>query len=238
MKKTPFPNFSQNPPHFRKSFDEVLARVMTAAGAATETALAEILGIKQSSISSARKRGNLPPSWIMDIALKTGFSSDWIAFNEGEPRRLGHSVSVTGSPVEEGFSMVPKVKARLCAETGSLDTSGEISGHYAFKTDFLTRKGNPLKMILMDVFGESMQPTIEGGDTVLIDQSQREIIAGRIYAIRLDDDILVKYVEKIPGRYVLRSSNRAYSPIEVDFEDESTIVKVIGRVLWWCREAR
>ena len=55
-----------------------------------------------------------------------------------------------------GYTLVPKVQARLAAGTGSLETGGGVIGYYAFKTDFLKRKGHPKKMVLMDIIGDSM----------------------------------------------------------------------------------
>ncbi|KAF5074230.1 Peptidase S24-like protein [anaerobic digester metagenome] len=85
-----------------------------------------------------------------------------------------------------------------------------------------------------------MSPTIQNGDMVLINQGQREVIAGAIYAIGVDDSVLVKRLDKRPGKIVLVSDNRdAYAPQELDMTDEIVrdSLRVIGRVLWWCREA-
>ncbi|GAB7078698.1 hypothetical protein JCM14635_12420 [Megalodesulfovibrio paquesii] len=93
-------------------------------------------------------------------------------------------------------------------------------------------------MVLMDVTGDSMSPVIEDGDTVLIDESKTDVFAGRIYAVAIDDEILVKYIDKIPGKYLLRSKNSEYAPIEIDLKKEDLHFRIIGKVLWWCREAR
>lgn len=136
-----------------------------------------------------------------------------------------------------GYALVPKVKARLCAGTGSLETEGEVIGYYAFKLDFLQRKGRPKKMVLMDVAGDSMEPDVWNGDTVLIDESQREIIAGAMFAIGIEQEVYVKYLHRIPGKLVLKSKNPEYDSIEVDMNgDLAGAVRIIGRVVWSCRE--
>lgn len=133
--------------------------------------------------------------------------------------------------------MVPKVRARLSAGNGSLETSAEVVGRFAFRSEWIRSKGQVSKMVLMEVTGDSMQPALLNGDTVLIDQGAVDIIAGAIYAVGMDNEVIVKCVDKIPGKYVLRSLNAVYPPIEIDFKDESLNVRIIGRVLWWCREA-
>jgi len=93
-------------------------------------------------------------------------------------------------------------------------------------------------MVLMDIAGDSMEPDIRDRDMVLIDQAQQDAIPGAIYAIGVDDGVLIKYLDMKPGRLVLRSANKGYEPMEIDLKDESLNVRIIGRVVWWCREAR
>jgi phage repressor protein C with HTH and peptisase S24 domain len=85
--------------------------------------------------------------------------------------------------------------------------------------------------------GNSMEPEIHEGDTVLIDQSQRDIIAGGIYAVGVEDTVMVKRVEKRPGGLALLSDNHDYSPIVLRGEELET-VRVIGKVIWLGREYR
>ncbi|MDY7002139.1 MAG: S24 family peptidase, partial [Thermodesulfobacteriota bacterium] len=134
--------------------------------------------------------------------------------------------------------MVPKINTRLNSSTGSLETSDGVQGRYAFRSEWIRPFGRPRNMVLMDVAGDSMEPELREGDTVLIDRGQKDIVAGRLYAIGIDEQILIRYVDKIPGKFVLRGKNTTCPPIEIDFEDKSQNVHVIGRVIWWCRTAR
>ena len=151
---------------------------------------------------------------------------------EGEPKWMA-----PGAAPEMGYTLVPYVRARLAAGTGSLETEGEVIGLYAFKTDFLHRKGRAKHMVLMDVVGDSMEPEVKNGDTVLIDESQNEIIAGGLFAVGIEQEVFVKYLDRIPGKLVLRSENPKYTPIEVDMNSHlAEPVRIIGRVVWGCRE--
>jgi phage repressor protein C with HTH and peptisase S24 domain len=41
------------------------------------------------------------------------------------------------------------------------------------------------------------------------------------------------------GWMVLRSANLRWDDIEVDMRgDQAELIRIIGRVIWWCREAR
>jgi phage repressor protein C with HTH and peptisase S24 domain len=92
-------------------------------------------------------------------------------------------------------------------------------------------------MVLMDIFGNSMEPELKDGDTVLIDESQKDIIAGALYAVGVDDTIMVKRVEKHPNKLVLRSDNQNYAPIYLQ-GNESNSIRIIGKVIWSGREFR
>lgn len=132
---------------------------------------------------------------------------------------------------------IPLVDAYLSAGTGSLETSADSDRHYAFRADFLHRKGNPDAMVLMRVSGDSMEPEIKNGDVVLLDQSKKRILAGRFYAVGFEDAIYVKQIDTLPGKVVLRSINTAYPPVELDVrEDLAAQFRVIGQVLWVGRE--
>lgn len=222
------------------TWEEILQRLLASTGSPTEAVLADRLGISSQSIYNAKKKGKIPPAWVVDVSKKYDVSTDWLFFGLGAMRRSdsGPSEERDRAPQEgaRDLLMVPRVKARLSAGSGSLETSDDIEERYAFKSKWLRSKGQASKMVLMYVTGDSMEPDIKDRDMVLIDQSQVDIVAGGAYAIGMDDEVLVKYVDKEPGTYVLRSANPLYASIKVDLRDESLNVRVIGRVLWVGRE--
>jgi len=136
-------------------------------------------------------------------------------------------------PGEEyyNFSYIPKVAA-VAGAGASLETSDAIVGYYAFRTDFLGREHiSERQSVLMDVRGDSMEPTLKDGDTVLIDQSEKEILDGRIYVVTLGDELRVKRVQKGWDGIVLTSDNPRYSDIHIAARDLEAF-KVHGRVRW------
>ncbi len=133
--------------------------------------------------------------------------------------------------------MAPMVEARLSAGSGSLETSGNIEGVYAFRSDFLRRKGNPTEMVLMRVGGDSMVPEILDGDVVLIDCGKCHLRPGPIFAVGFEDAIYLKSVDKLPGKIILKSANLTYPPVELNVEDQNEdSFRIIGQVVWSGRE--
>jgi len=237
-----------------KNAEHILARLKQAAQCPSDAALAVFLGITHQALSRARGGGRVPSSWIPLVAEKTGASTDWLFFGRGSmhPKHGASSGAIQTSPSarpilttrkehasEPDIVLLPLVAARLAAGSGSLESGGELVGYFAFRSDWVYRKGNPENMALMRVTGDSMEPEIRHGDMVLIDQGKTQIYGHALYAVGINDEIYIKQVETLPGqRLVLRSLNSRYHPIEVDLRgDLADSVRIIGRVLWWCREA-
>ncbi|WP_051363901.1 XRE family transcriptional regulator [Oleidesulfovibrio alaskensis] len=134
---------------------------------------------------------------------------------------------------------IPRLKARLSAGGGSFEVETECNGKFAFRKDWIRTKGNANDMVLMEVSGDSMEPDICDGDMVLIDQSKNQVIAGGIFAVGVEETIMVKQLDMEPGTLVIRSKNKRYQDIKIPRgSDLAENVRVIGRVIWWCREAR
>ncbi len=140
----------------------------------------------------------------------------------------------------DSFHHVPKVLARPSGGGGSLQTDDTVDDTYAFRLDWLTKKGNPDCMKLMAVTGESMAPRIEDGDHILVDESQKDLYEGRIYVVRIDQEIVVKRIAKEPGKILLMSDNPDAQPkkIEIDLKDLSLSWEPIGRVLYVSKDLR
>ena len=198
---------------------------------ASQRELASLLGVKDSAISQAKKRKIIPRAWITEISEKMNLTPKWIKTGNGEkyfdkPDDSNHS-----------FEIVPKVKARLYAGDGSFDVDQKIAEYYSFQKLWLRKKGNPKNMVLMDIVGNSMEPELKDGDTVLVDRSKSEILAGAIYAIGVEDTVLIKRVEKLPDKLVLISDNEKYSPTYISGDDINR-VRILGKIILICREIK
>lgn len=211
------------------NFNSFFERLSVEGRITSQKELASILGIDSSAISKAKKRNSVPQSWIMRLAKQFNLNPEWIERGTGKT----HLNSPKQSETE--FNIIPKVNARLSAGGGSFETESDIEGYYSFQRKWLLKKGSPRKMVLMDIFGNSMEPELRDGDTVLIDMSKNEILAGAMYAIGVDDTVRVKRVEKLPDKLVLISENNRYGSEYIQ-GDEINNVRILGKVIWVCRE--
>jgi phage repressor protein C with HTH and peptisase S24 domain len=210
-------------------FEIFSKKVSDVIGLRNQNELSAVIGVNSSSITQARKRDKIPANWILQLCLKYGLNPNWLE------KDIGPVFIQPFNNAEEEFMQIPKVRARLCAGGGSFEVGSEIEGYYSFRKDWLSRKGNADKMVLMDIFGNSMEPELKEGDVVLIDESKKDILAGSIYAVGIDDTIMVKRLEKRPKGLALLSENIKNETIYMEGEDLNR-VRLIGKVIWVGRE--
>jgi len=147
-------------------------------------------------------------------------------------KQEGHSPETTG---DSDFVFVPMVSGSLAAGL-PLEADNKIELKIAFRKEWIARKGDPKRMSLIRIHGDSMEPTLYSGDIVLIDHAQNAISPqGGIYAIALDGEIMIKRVEFLRSRkiVVIKSDNPRYSTEESPPER----LTVNGKMIWFAREA-
>ncbi len=99
---------------------------------------------------------------------------------------------------------------------------------------FLKITGSLNNLHIINAKGDSMEPTINGGELLYINpyDNEQSVISGCIYVINYDGDIFVKRVDKNPvtKSLTLISDNPKYEPIKIEATDLINC-KIIGRVV-------
>lgn len=204
----------------RSRFEQFMQRLEQAAGVSSQMELAGLLRLNRSAVSRAKKRGTVPQAWVTRLSGMFDLDPAWLR---------------DGVAGDEAFRPVPRVRARLDAGGGSYVVDSDVEDEIAFRESWLRRRGTPGEMVIMEVSGDSMEPLIREGDSVLVDQAQKEIYAGGVYAVGVQDTIMVKRLERHPHGLVLVSANPNYSPIHLQ-GDEIETVRIIGRVVGMWRD--
>lgn len=116
-------------------------------------------------------------------------------------------------------------------QTGTYQISGKLANDLGI---------NPQKTEMIFASGDSMLPSIEGGDSLLVDLNRKEIYDGRIYCVRIDGQLYAKRLQKIPPtKIIVISDNQKYQSFEIDFSKQIDFdFEIIGEIRWWGRVAR
>ena len=96
------------------------------------------------------------------------------------------------------------------AGSGAVVHDERITGRIKFPTLWLYREGlNPTECRIIRVIGESMEPTLPDGCSILVNREQRQRRHGRIFVIRVgNDELIVKRTLKNPDAgWLIASDN-------------------------------
>ena len=136
----------------------------------------------------------------------------------------------------ERFAAVPRFDAQLAAGDGLLNDDQEPIDYLAFRREWLDRVGiASAQAVLLDVKGNSMEPTLYCGDLVMVDRRKRTIRNNRIYAFRdIDGGARIKRLEVIPGEAIIVRSDADGESVQLrQGEDMNRVSEgIIGEVVW------
>lgn len=90
----------------RKSntFSAAYERILEVTSAKTQTQVAGVLGIRQSSIADGKRRGSLPAEWLLTLLKRYSVNPTWIETGEGSKFLVGADglpASAAPAPLEQ-----------------------------------------------------------------------------------------------------------------------------------------
>lgn len=63
--------------------EKILDRMIRAIGGKTQGDLGKILGISQTSISEAKRKGKVPPEWFLKLCVEKKLNPNWLLAGQG-----------------------------------------------------------------------------------------------------------------------------------------------------------
>lgn len=192
--------------------------------------LARQTGVTLSTIARWRK-GEAEPSRpnLIKIADATGVSLQWLATGNDEKIYEGVKTIINSDvTMINGYSSI-----NVSAGFGSFNegvTKPDSEEPYA--DSLLAQLNvNPSKCAVFWANGNSMLPTIDSGDQLLVDLSKKEIKGNHIYLVQNEDCVWVKRVKMKWNSLELISDNKEeYEPIIIS-KDEAEHLQIIGQVV-------
>lgn len=133
----------------------------------------------------------------------------------------------------DAVEMVSIPMRGVLASAGPGAENGEepIVGYMQFPETFVRSWGrSPARVEAIQAHGDSMYPTIQDGQWVLIDRADRTLAEGLVYGFRTPDGLRLKRFQKsIDGTPMLVSDNRELYAIERLQPDDFSQLRVAGR---------
>lgn len=219
-----------------KWFESALERIKKATGARTQVQLAEVLGVRQSSISDAKRRCSIPAEWFLKLYRSHGLDPNWLS-DGVEPVYVNSSKAKIPADVLLRETPAPYGKPHSRGRAVSVSTmSGSDTGAKTWTPQFTEELSIPesfyrdgLEVIRVD--NRSMEPFIVRDAFVGIDTNQTQHPDGDLCAIYFPHQgLLLRRVYFQNNQFVLRAENNEYAEISVPAEEMEG--HMMGRVIW------
>lgn len=187
-------------------------------GDQTQAEFARKAGMSQGGLHRILSGGEPNRETLIALAKAAGVSVGWLA--DEEPSSL---------PPQRGETLVRRLAFQASAGAGALVIQEEPSP-LPLPSALITELGlKPENARAMEAQGDSMKPTIEDGDLILVNVADRELRDGKIYVFTIGDEAFLKRLRRERGRAVMVSDNPDFPPEPVPAGE---VIRIIGRVVW------
>lgn len=227
-------------------FDEVFDRIKLATNTKTQVELAEVLGIRQSSISDAKRRNSVPADWYMKLFEKFGLNPDWLKKEAGpvylrteqgyQPTDIPAGGYLQESPALYGAPEAKSTVVTVYSMHGSNMTEEPVEPEGVSKLSIPQSFFAPgIQVFKVDTAG--MEPLVYKGAYVGIDTSQTNIVSGEIFAVHIPfEGISLKrvFLDGDNQRLVLKAENQKHPDQYVPLDKHKD--RIIGSLAWVMQE--
>jgi phage repressor protein C with HTH and peptisase S24 domain len=202
---------------------------------------AHICGLADSSLRNYLQAKAIPNSdkSIM-IAEATGVSIDWLLTGQGPRYRrplVGGELPSTSPEALAAADVIfiPFFDVAASAGGGAFVEEGAERSLVPLSKSWIQRSlgVSPRHLSMIRVMGDSMAPTLDSGDMVIVDESAKfadRIVEG-IFVLRIDGYLRVKRLERMKERIRVLSDNPAYRPEVYRLNQLQEEFAVLGRVV-------
>ena len=189
----------------------------------TQDELAKLTGYNdRSSIAKIEaKKADLSQSKIIAFAEALKVSTSYLM--DGEVKEIEEKSNININDIETDFMMIPLYESISAGYGASNSEFIEMIPVFGLKKNGTT-------YFAVKVEGDSMEPKIPNGSTIII-KKDIQIESGEIGAFNLNDENFVKQKKVVKDKLILHSFNLAYDDKLVneydDFKEYGKVVKVM-----------
>lgn len=205
----------------------IAKRLKQARGSRSMAAVGREAGISHASISRYEAAVIEPTAGALGrLARALDVSLDYLVGLNDDVKTSGQPPALADTTLEA--SVVPLRDVRAAGGWGAEVYEEPVVGHLAFPSRWLRQRGiRPNHCSVIEVVGDSMEPTLEDGAWILVDHQWRELVHRHIFVVQTENGLVVKRADRGGAGWQLSSDNLDYEPIACSRE-----IVVVGRVVW------
>lgn len=209
-------------------FDEVIERIRDVIsqeigrGRVMDRDVARALDLTPGNLATLKSRDRLPMESIAAFCAKRRISINWLLFDQSAESLVANT---------EKYAYVRYFKdVRVSAGGGAFDAEVEAE-QLPLPPVWVEKLGGERELERIEavnVTGDSMEPTLKGGDILFIHRDRQNFRRGGVFAVATPHGLFVKRLElQVDGALLLISDNADYPPQKVT----SGEVEVLGQAV-------
>jgi phage repressor protein C with HTH and peptisase S24 domain len=212
-------------------------RCKMARGAREINDVAATVGVHRNTIWNIERGDSLPDAFELEVLAKEYNTTPTYLLGRERQDKAQPMVPKGVRAVQvETFIYVPLFDLKASSGRGAFNDIESVVAMRPFDAHFIRYDlGIPHNDIAMSmVVGVSMEPWLHSKDAVLTDLQDHDALTEGIHVVRLNGALLVKKLQRLPGKILRVSSyNQAYEAFDIQgHEDSDRDFAVLGRVRW------
>lgn len=218
----------------------------------SQSEVARAIGVRPQTIQQVETGETKRSRYLPDIADYLRVPFNWIVRGGPLPAELAMEgdravVQAETELASERSTELTPAAASSVTEIPVMDARGSM-GHGVLapehdtildfmrvSTAWLRRNltvSQPRNLAVITAYGDSMSPTFNDGDILLVDRGIIDIKLDAVYVLERDGELYVKRVQRrLDGALIIKSDNPLYDQTVID-SPEAAGLRVLGRVVW------
>lgn len=210
-----------------------------------QSAVARLLNESPQTVKNWESRG-ISKAGAIKAQAEIGCSASWLLSGEGS-MAVEQVPATAQAPAQSVASLTPSpapwenaIQVPLLANAGSMGQGTDVQhedvimGTIALSPEWIVKRlhpSAPQALRFIHAYGDSMAPTFEDGDVLLVDTGARDPAIDGVYVLEAHRRIFIKRVrQRMDGSYEVSSDNPNVKTVDVLNGDHA--VDVLGRVVW------
>lgn len=201
----------------------------------SKNAFSKMVGVSQPAISDIINGKTRSPKHIVEIAAALGVDVNWLKTGEGNPPDFANLVvNPTACDADEKSGIRLDVldvfasagNGAFVGDLAELTHAVEFDSAYFMQ---IFQRANSQGLAIINVTGDSMEPTICSGDLLFVDANKPIYQGDGIYVFSYGEMLYVKRLQLAGEKLLVISDNKFYQPWEITKENEHKF-KIHGKV--------
>ena len=195
----------------------------------TKKDFSKALGITQNAYTNyIQGKRDIPTSLAYKIKQLYDINLDWLLTGKGE--MIKSTKDISDCSKDKNIIYIDKLSLQAGAGAGIYNFEVETIEKVPIPLSLFKTPQNPDHLKIIQVSGDSMEPTLKDGDYVIINTAQKSANDG-IYALIYDNSVIIKRVQFcLNGNIKIISDNPKYDSFTFTKEELQDLnIKILGK---------